>query len=312
MRAVRQHAYDAALVVEDVPAPSAAAGETLVTLAYGSVNPLDAWIALGSVGAAGPLPRTPGCEGVGVTADGRRVAFRGAGLGLTRDGSWAEQVAVPDVALAEIPQGCSDQAAAALGIPGVTALDCLNLAEVGSGSTVLVLGASGGVSVIAMQLARTRGARVIAQTSSPDRVGLISRYADEVVVATAEALEAAVRELAPSGVDAVIDPLAGPFAAAAARLLAANGSLVLYGASAGSEFCFGPQDLYRKNARILGYSGLPVAPEATARSQEALFALVAAGALEVVIADVLPLTDANEALRRIRENRAGGKLLLQP
>ncbi len=312
MRAVRQYGYDQPLVVEDVPAPQAGAGERVVTVTYGAVNPLDVWIGAGSVAAAGPLPRTPGCEGVGTTADGRRVAFRGAGLGLVRDGAWAEQVAVPEIALAEIPEGCSDEDAAALGIPGVTALDCLDLAEVGSGSTVLVLGASGGVATIAMQLAQARGARVIAQTSSPSRVGQISRYAHEVVVADADALEAEVRTFAPDGVDAILDPLAGRFAAPSCRLLAAHGMLVLYGASAGSEFTFTPQEMYRKNARIAGYSGLPVAPEATARSQEALFALVAAGSLEAVIADTLAFDDANEAVDRIRENRAGGKLLLRP
>ena len=312
MRAVRQHAYDAPLVVEDVDAPAAADGETLVTIAYGAVNPLDVWISLGSVAVAGPLPRTPGCEGVGTTADGRRVAFRGAGLGLVRDGAWAEQVAVPDAALAAIPDGCSDAQAAALGIPGVTALDCLDLAEVGGGSTVLVLGASGGVSTIALQLAKARGARVIAQTSSPNRVGLVSRFADEVVVCAADDLEAEVREIAPDGVDAILDPLAGDFSAPCVRLLAPNGALVLYGASAGPSFAFQPQEMYRKNARVIGYSGLPVAPADTARAMESLFDLVAAGSLDPVIADELALEDANEAVTRIRENRAGGKLPLKP
>ncbi|MGA0123036.1 MAG: quinone oxidoreductase family protein [Gaiellales bacterium] len=194
----------------------------------------------------------------------------------------------------------------------MTALDCLDRAEVGDGSTVLVLGASGGVSTIAMQLARVRGARVIAQTTSPNRVGQVSRHADEVVVAEADMLEEAVREIAPDGVDAILDPLAGSFAAPCVRLLAPNGVLVLYGASAGPAFAFGPQEMYRKNARVIGYSGLPVAPAQVARSMEALYALVAAGTLETVIADELPFEQADEALARIRENRAGGKLLLRP
>ena len=175
MRALRQHAFGEPLTVEEIDAPVAAAGETLVTITRGAINPLDVWIADGRVGAGLPVPRTPGCEGVGMTADGRRVAFRGAGCGLTRDGSWAEQVAVPNEALAIIPDGCSDAQAAALGIPGVTAFDCLELAAIGAGSTVLILGASGGVSTIAMQLAKARGARVIAQTSSPKQPPMRSR-----------------------------------------------------------------------------------------------------------------------------------------
>ena len=312
MRALRQHAFGEPLTVEEIDAPVAAAGETRVKNKSGANNPLDVWIADGRVGAGLPVPRTPGCEGVGMTADGRRVAFRGAGCGLTRDGSWAEQVAVPNEALAIIPDGCSDAQAAALGIPGVTAFDCLELAAIGAGSTVLILGASGGVSTIAMQLAKARGARVIAQTSSPNRVGQISRYCDVVVVAAADALEAEVREIAPDGVDAIIDPLAGAFSDPSVKLLAANGTLMLYGASAGAPFSFAPQEMYRKNAKVIGYSGLPVAPEATARSMEALFALVAAGTLEAVISDELSFEHANEALARIRDNRAGGKLLLQP
>ena len=67
-----------------------------------------------------------------------------------------------------------------------------------------------------------------------------------------------------------------------------------------------------KNARVIGYSGLPVAPADTARAMESLFAMVAAGTLDPVIADELPLDEANDAVARIRENRAGGKLLLRP
>jgi NADPH2:quinone reductase len=121
-----------------------------------------------------------------------------------------------------------------------------------------------------------------------------------------------VREVAPDGVDVILDPLAGAFSEPCVRLLAAQGTLVLYGASAGPAFSFAPQEMYRKNARVIGYSGLPVAPEATARTMEALFALVAAGTLEAIIADELSLEQAGEAVARIKDNRAGGKLLLRP
>jgi NADPH2:quinone reductase len=194
----------------------------------------------------------------------------------------------------------------------VTAHDCLELAEVGAGSVVLILGASGGVSNLAMQLAKARGARVIGQTSTPIRAGLVSRFTDEVVVAAADALEEEVRSLAPDGVDAILDPLAGPFSTPSARLLRPGGTLVLYGASAGSEFVFGPQELYRKNARIVGYSGLPVAPDVTAQTMSVLFDRVAEGSLQPAIADEMPFDRAQEAMDRIRHNTAGGKLLLLP
>jgi NADPH2:quinone reductase len=312
VRAVRQTAPAAPVAVEEVPEPAPETGEERVRITRAAVNPLDVWIWAGSVAAAGPLPRTPGCEGIGVTDDGRRVAFRGTGLGLVRDGTWAEFATVPTTALAAIPDGVADADAAAIGIPGVTAHDCLELAEVGAGATVLILGASGGVSTLALQLAKARGARVIAQTSSPARAGIVSRFADAVVVTAADTLEDEVRAVAPDGVDVILDPLAGAFSTPAARLLTPGGRLVLYGASAGSEFRFGPQELYRKNARIIGYSGLPVAPDITAATMERLFQHVADGTLQPVIADELPLEQAQEAIDRVRGNRAGGKLLLVP
>ena len=133
-----------------------------------------------------------------------------------------------------------------------------------------------------------------------------------VVIAKKVSGETGLNERRPDGVDAILDPLAGAFSEPCIKLLAPNGTLVLYGASAGPSFSFAPQEMYRKNAKVIGYSGLPVAPYATARSMEALFALVAAGTLEAVISDELAFADANEAIQRIKDNRAGGKLLLQP
>ncbi len=153
---------------------------------------------------------------------------------------------------------------------------------------------------------------MIAQTSGAARAEALAALADDVVVATADDLEEGVRSATGDGVDVVIDGLAGPFSAPAVRLLRPRGRLVLYGASAGGAFGFAPQEMYRKRAQVIGYSGLGDDPVDQARQLARLLDEVAAGRLAPAVAAELPLADAGEAHRRIRENEAGGKLLLVP
>ena len=153
---------------------------------------------------------------------------------------------------------------------------------------------------------------MIAQTTSEAHAAGLRELADHVVATGHGGLESAVREVAPDGVDVVLDGLSGPFTGPAVRLLKRGGRLVLYGASAGPELTVGSAEMYRKRASILGYSGLADDPAEVAVRMERLMAEVAAGRLKPVIADELPLDQVNEAFRRIREREAGGKLLLVP
>jgi NADPH2:quinone reductase len=313
VRAVRQHVYGEPLQVDEVPEPEPGPGELVVEVTRAAVNPVDVWVSRGTVAGAGPLPRTAGGEGAGRTADGRRVQFRGAGLGVVRDGSYAERVAVPAAVVTAIPDGVSDAAAAATGVAGVTALDALDLGRVAPGETVLVLGATGGVGSYAVPLARARGARVVAQTSSPARVDELAAAADAVVCSTAEGLEDAVRDACGNdSVAVVLDALGGAYATAAVRLLGRGGRLVSFGASAGPEFSVSSTELYRKGASILGYASLAGNAADLAAKAGILLDLIARGDLQPRIAAELPLEEANEAHRRIVANEAGGKLLLVP
>ena len=153
---------------------------------------------------------------------------------------------------------------------------------------------------------------MIAQTTSEEHAVHLRELADHVLTTGHGGLESAVREVAPDGVDVVLDGLSGPFTGPAVRLLKRRGRLVLYGASAGPELTVASAEMYRKQASILGYSGLADDPAEVAVRMEHLMAEVAAGRLEPVIADELPLDQVTEAFRRIREREAGGKLLLVP
>jgi NADPH2:quinone reductase len=309
---MRQLAYGEPLVLQIVPEPDPGPGEVVIDISRAAVNPLDVWVSRGTVAAAGPLPRTGGSEGAGVTEEGRRVAFRGAGIGVARDGSYAERIAVPASALADVPDGVSDAQAASVGVVGVTALDIVELAGVEAGMTVLVLGASGGVGCYTVQMARARGARVIAQTSREDSVAGLLELADDVVVSDGDDLETQLRDHGVTSLDVVFDPLGGPYAEPAGRALGRGGVMVVFGASSGPSFSISSADFYRKSGRILGYGGLGSnTAELSAKSAHVL-QLLAAGDLTAVATTELPLEDVNEAHARIVERRAGGKLLLIP
>jgi NADPH:quinone reductase len=308
---MRQLVYGEPLVLQNVPEPVPGPGEVVIDIKRAAVNPLDVWVSRGTVAAAGPLPRTGGSEGAGVTEEGRRVAFRGAGIGVARDGSYAERIAVPAAALADVPDGVSDAQAAGVGVAGVTAFDIIELAGVEAGMTVLVLGASGGVGSYTLQMARARGARVIAQTSREDSVAGLLELADDVVVSSGDDLGTRLGDLG-AGLDVVFDPLGGPFSEPAAKALGRGGVMVVFGASSGPSFSISSADFYRKSARILGYGGLGSnTAELSAKSAHVL-QLLAAGELQAVATTELPLEDVNEAHARIVERRAGGKLLLIP
>jgi NADPH2:quinone reductase len=210
-----------------------------------------------------------------------------------------------------VPDGVTDAQAAGVGVAGVTAFDIIELAGVEAGMTVLVLGASGGVGSYTLQMARARGARVIAQTSRDDSVAGLQELADDVVVSSGDDLETRLRDLG-AGIDVVFDPLGGPYSEPAAKALGRGGVMVVFGASSGPSFSISSADFYRKSARILGYGGLGSnTAELSAKSAHVL-RLLAAGELRGVATTELPLEDVNEAHARIVERRAGGKLLLIP
>jgi NADPH2:quinone reductase len=309
---MRQLVYGEPLVLQTVPEPVPGPGEVVIEITRAAVNPLDVWVSRGTVAAAGPLPRTGGSEGAGVTEEGRRVAFRGAGIGVARDGSYAERIAVPAAGLADVPDGVTDAQAAGVGVAGVTALDIVDLAGVEAGMTVLVLGASGGVGSYTVQMARARGARVIAQTSREESVPELLEAADDAIVSTGDDLEAQLHAHGVASVDVVFDPLSGPYTEPAARALGRGGVMMVFGASAGPTFSISSADFYRKTARILGYGGLGSNTAELSSKSARVLELLAAGALTPVATTELPLEDVNEAHARIVERRAGGKLLLIP
>jgi NADPH2:quinone reductase len=308
VKAARLHDHHSPLRVEEVELPAPAPGEVRVELAFAGVNPIDSYVARGLVAADGPLPRTVGGEASGLV-DGRPVLVTGAGLGSTRDGVWAGAANVPETAVVPLPDGVGLQTAGATGVAGLTAWHTLNLAEVGPGDRVLVLGAGGGVGLTAVSLAVAMGATVWGQTGSTGKAEAIRRQgAHDVLVTDASGLAGALADRAPT---VVLDGLGGGFTAAAVQALAPRGRLVLFGTSTGSTSTMELQPLYRKGLRLLGYGGL-ILTDAERREglAEALTA-VADGRMRIPIDRVLPLEEVAEAFRLIGDRAVTGKIVLE-
>jgi NADPH:quinone reductase len=310
MRAARLHALNGTLQLDtDVPDPVAGPGEVVVDLAFASVNPLDIWVSRGAPGvAATNLPWIPGTEASGYL-DGKPVLVRGGGLGVGRQGLYAEKVAVPMSCVTPIPEGVDLAQAAALGVAGITAWHAVHSkAEITGSDRVLVLGASGGVGAMAVQLAAATGATVCGQTGSGSKsAGILRNGADSAIVCNADTLAEALAGFVPT---VVLDALGGPYTDAAIAAMENEGRLVTYGTSADEMVTINMRTLYRKGITVKGYTGLRETSADQAVILGRLFASVAEGSLRVPIDETLPLSSAADAFARILAKEVEGKLVL--
>jgi NADPH2:quinone reductase len=308
VRAARLVEHGRPVVVAEVELGPPAEGEVRVDLAFGGVNPIDRYTAAGRVAPDARLPRTLGGEASG-TVDGKPVLVAGSGLGAARDGVWAQAANAPSEAVLPVLDGVELQVAAAMGVAGLTALECVReVARVDKDDRVFVLGASGGVGSMIVSLAESAGATVWGQTGSEHKAGLIAEHgASRVLIGGPEEIAGPLGEFEPT---AVFDPLGAGFVAAAVEALAPRGRMVSFGTSAGAEVTFNLQTVYRKMASILGYGGGRLTPEERRRGLEAGLEAVKAGELKIAIDEILPLDQVNEAFKRLVERRVQGNLLL--
>lgn len=238
MRAVAIDEYGGtdALRVRDVDEPKLGPDTVLVEVAAASINPVDYKVLQGMLDGRFPAlwPLVLGWDVAGVVVErgpavtevevGQRVVgyVRKDHLG---GGTWAERVAVPVRGLSLAPDGLDDVHAACLPLAGLTAWQALvDVLDVGRGDTVLVHAATGGVGHLAVQVARSRGARVIGTCSDRNADYLSSLGAERV--AYGDGLVERVRAVAPDGVDAVLDLVGGQALAVSPDLLRTPGRLV--------------------------------------------------------------------------------------
>ena len=222
------------------PAPTA--GASLIQVSAAGLAPTDLMRARGFFGPV-IAAYVAGGEGVGRLADGRRVYF---GHSVAPLGSLAERTLVPDAEVWPIPDEIEDAQAIALGISGTGALLPLEEAHIRRGERVLILGATGAVGQIAMQLARAMGAGQVVGAARD--IAVLERmrscgYADDVVPLGSGDDVAALKAPAGPGYDVVLDVIYGPPAEAAMRATAPGARMMSIGIQAGPTVTLSLRDL---------------------------------------------------------------------
>ena len=322
MRVVRIAEYGGPGVMrlEDLPTPAPGAGQVLVGLEAAGINFIDVYHRTGQYNV--PLPYAMGIEGAGVVeavgpgvteiAPGARVAWMGV------PGSYASHCLVPVEKAVPVPSSLDGRSAAAVVLQGITAHYLSHSTyPLRAGETCLVHAAAGGVGLLLTQVAKSRGARVLATVSTEQKATLAREAgADEVVLYTHEDFAAAARRLTGgAGVQVVYDSVGKDTFDKSLDCLAPRGMMVLYGQSSGAV---PPLDLQVLNAKGSLFVTRPTAFHYTAsrgellsRSQD-VFSWVADGSLRVRVGATFPLEEAAEAHRQLEARKTTGKLLLLP
>jgi len=304
----------------DLPVPQPKANEAVVKVTAAGVNFIDVYHREGRYKVA--LPFVLGQEGAGVVnamgsavtlvKNGDRVAWTGV------MGSYAEYVAVPEGRLVAIPEGVTDEQAAAVMLQGMTAHYLSHDSyPLKSGETALVHAAAGGVGGLLVQMAHNIGARVIATVSTDAKAKLArDAGADEIIRYTQADFEAETKRLTGGkGVDVVYDSVGKTTFDKGLNILRPRGMMVLFGASSGAVPPFDPIILTQKGSLFLTRPSLnnyiATREELMARAA-ALFGMIAAGKLKLRIEHKYPLAEAEGAHRDLEGRKTTGKLLLIP
>lgn len=306
------------LRVGDRPDPTAGAGEVRVRVTFSGVNPGDTKKRAGWLGSAMPYPEVvPHSDGAGVVDQvgagvdesllGTRVAVHGA-QSYRPSGTAAEFTVVPVTLVTPLPDTVDDEVAAMLGIPGITAHRAVFGDGPVRGQVVLVHGIRGGVSGIAAQLARWGGATVIGSVRRTSDLGSAALPEVDQVVALDDEPEAAIRRLAPTGVDRVVEVALDANADLDAAVIANDGVIATYFAHGERvTLPFPPLLFANVTVRFLGSDDFPEAAKRAAMDD--LVAAVDQGALRLEVGEVLPLDRIAQAHDDVDAGRVGRVLV---
>ncbi|MGW5969495.1 zinc-binding dehydrogenase [Streptomyces sp. NPDC055186] len=343
MRAVRitGHGGPEVLELTEVAVPAPRAGEVLVRVGAVALNNTDLWTREGAYGRPGDpkalsgwrgpidFPRIQGADVAGrVVAGGpdvdgslvgRRVVVDPAiydtegpdanpvGLmGSERDGGYAEYVTAPAERVHDVTESpLTDDQLATLPTAYGTALGMIERGRLREGETALVSGASGGVGLALVQIARARGARVLAISSGPKIDAVHGAGAHEVVDRAGNVVEQ-IRAAAPEGIDVALDVVAGELVSEGLPLLREGGRWVVAGALGGYDVSFDVRRLYLHNAQVIGSA------MHTPTHFGLLMDLARRAEVQPVVAAMFPLEQAARAQEELARRGHVGKIVMHP
>jgi NADPH:quinone reductase len=302
--------------IEEVADPVPGEGQVLVRLYAAGVNPVDSYIRSGLYSQQAHLPYTPGFDGAGVViAVGAGVKHRKTGdrvyIAWSLSGTYAEKVLCTETQTHPLPKGITFAQGAAIGVPYGAAYRALfQKAHALAGENLLVHGASGGVGVAAVQLARAAGLRVIATAGSEQGRQLVLEAGAHEALDHHDANHLAkTGELTCGlGVDVILEMLANVNLGDDLGALATGGRVVVVGSRGRVEI--DPRDLMGREAAIIGITLFNASARELASMHAAFVAGMENGTLRPVVSRELPLADAARAHHEVMETSTLGKIVL--
>ena len=310
------------LELAEIDEPRAGPDDAVVRVKAAALNFFDTLIIAGKYQHKPPFPFSPAAEfagvvesvGAGVTgiAPGDRV------MGNIGWGAARQAVAVPAQQLVKIPSTLDFDRAAGLTVTYGTTLYALReRAELKSGETLVVLGASGGTGLAAIEIGKIMGARVIACASSDDKLAFARDHgADETVNYASEDLRGALKKLGGDhGIDVVYDPVGGAYAEPAVRALAWHGRYLVVGFAAGEIPRLPLNLVLLKSCDIRGVSWgawTKREPQGQHGLMKQIVEWCAQGKLSAHVHAIYPLADIAAALQAIADRKVMGKIVLRP
>jgi NADPH2:quinone reductase len=324
MQAVQVQALSSNLsgcALVDLPVPGRGAGEVVVRVRAASLNFPDLLMTRGEYQFKPPLPFIAGLEFAGEVVEADPLSGFAPGdavYGGNKTGAFAEFAVVPEGALSHVPRGVSMTAAAALGAAYGTAYTAL--AEIGrlkAGQWVMVHGASGGVGLAAVELARRLGAQVIATTGSPDKIERLreASKADAVILARGRFREQVAELTGGALCELVYDPVGGDVFDESTRCVAFGGKLLVIGFAGGRIAEISTNIPLIKGFAVAGVRAGEYArrfPERGRAIRDAVRGLAARGELHPHIDRVLPLSRWREGFAAMAAREVVGKVVFEP
>lgn len=318
MKAIVVHQFGGPEVLnfQEIPAPRPAGGQVLVRIHAAGVNPYDTYMRNGTYAIKPPLPYTPGSDGAGIVeAVGEGVNKVKAGdrvyVARTVTGAYAEYTLALASQVHPLPEEITFAQGAGIWVPYGTAYHALyQSTRALAGETVLVHGASGGVGIAAIQMARAIGLKVFGTGGTEHGLDLVKRegahqafnhtqpnYTQEILKATNG-----------QGVDLILEMLANVNLGQDLRLLAQHGRVVVIGSR--GDVTISPRDLMTRRASILAFTLWGISEAEEKEIHAGILAGLENGTLRPIVGKELPLAEASRAHKEILEPGAFGKIVL--
>jgi NADPH2:quinone reductase len=317
----RQFGPPESLMIEELPSPRPGPGQAVVSVRAASLNFPDVLVIQNKYQMKPPLPFSPGSELAGVVkevADGvTSVAPGDRVMAAVAVGAFAEEVAVDAAKLHRIPDGMPDEDASGLLFTYGTCEHALvDRAALQPGETLLVLGASGGIGVAAIEIGVALGARVIACASSEAKLAVCRQHgASDTIDYSRDDLRERVKALTEGkGADVVCDAVGGPYSEPALRSTAWRGRFLVVGFAAGEIPKIPLNLVLLKGCAIVGVfwgDFMRREPALFNESVRNVCEWYGEGKLKPHISEILPMARAAEALQKMASRQVTGKIVLR-